>query len=78
MTAETIRQALAKTPFQPFQLLLDDGRVIPIKQRDSVLVSSQRALAVDPVSEAFYIIDLGHITALKVTGEPSDEQLASS
>jgi len=61
VTAEAIRQALEETPFQPFQLRLPDGRVLPVPHPELVSVAPTGRIAIvwrGGASERYSTVDL--------------------
>lgn len=60
----------------PFELHLDNGRVVPVKQHDSLLFNESRTMVLIVEQDSFHHIPLIHVTDLVVLGRPSGEQLA--
>lgn len=67
MTQEPIRKAREQAPFKPFTLFLSDQRRIEIRHPDYLwIVPGGRLVAVAEDNGAVEIIDLVHITTIKV------------
>jgi len=73
--ASDIKKALDQRPFLPFELHLDNGRVVSVKQTDALLFNESRTMTLIVEHDNFHIIPLMHITELVVLGEPTSEQL---
>ncbi|MBI3878659.1 MAG: hypothetical protein HY301_01160 [Verrucomicrobia bacterium] len=56
--------ALEKPKFKPFDLCLDNGRVIRIKHPDCVLFNDPKTVAVIADGEHLHIVDLDHVSNL--------------
>lgn len=74
--ASDIKKALDQRPFVPFQLHMDNGRLVPVKQHDSVLFNESRTTVLVVEQDSFHVIALNHVTELIILGEPTAEQLA--
>jgi hypothetical protein len=74
--ATDIRKALDHRPFVPFQLHLDNGRIVPVQHHDSALFNESRTMVLVVEGDTFHHLPLSHVTDLVVKGEPSPEQLA--
>jgi hypothetical protein len=69
MTAEQIRKARDQSPFKPFALFLSDERRFEIRHPNFLWVMpGGRLVGVADDSGAAEIIDLLHITTLKLSG----------
>ncbi len=75
--ASDIKKILDQRPFVPFQLDLDNGRIVPVKQYDSLLFNESRTMVLIVERDSFHVIPLSHVTELIILGEPSSEQLIS-
>lgn len=71
MTADDVRKLYWAEPFQPFQLVLDDGREILVPRRDSLSISpaNHRIIVADRI-EDFEIIDLPTVKGVRLFGPP--------
>jgi hypothetical protein len=60
MTAEAMRGALEEVPFQPFQLRLPNGRVLPVPHPEMVSLAPTGRIAIvwRADSERFSTVDL--------------------
>jgi hypothetical protein len=69
VTAEQVRQAKGKAPFKPFSIYLSDQRRFEIPQPDFVWVMpGGRTLGIAHPNGAAEIVDLVHVTSLKLNG----------
>ena len=69
MTAEQIRKAREKAPFEPFTIYLSDQRRCQIPHQDFVwLVPGGRTIGIADEAGAVEIVDLVHITSIKLNG----------
>jgi hypothetical protein len=75
--ASDIKRVLEQRPFVPFQLHLDNGRIVPVTHHDSVLFNDSRTMVLVVEGDRFHHLPLTHVTDLVVQGEPTPEQLAS-
>jgi hypothetical protein len=67
MTAEQIRTLVTAHPFQPFAIRLADGRQVPVRHRDFILIApSGRTAIVYQPDDSFNIIDVLLVTDLEV------------
>lgn len=66
--ADDIKKALDQRPFVPFELHLDNGRVVPIKQHDSLLFNQSKTMVLIVEQDSFHHIPLGHVTDLIGSG----------
>ena len=73
--ASDIKYALDQRPFVHFQLHLDNGRIVPVQQHDSLLFNESRTMVLVVEQDRFHHIPLSHVTDLIVLGQPSAEQL---
>jgi hypothetical protein len=62
--AGNLLDALHKAPFRPFDLHLDNGRVIRIKHPDLVFFNESKTTAVIADGEHLHIVDLDHVSNL--------------
>jgi hypothetical protein len=70
MTAEQLRRLYDAQPFKPFIIHLADGREIPVRHREYIMVSPQgRTFAVYQPDDTANIIDLYLVTDLEVRPE---------
>ncbi len=69
MTAEQIKRAQEHTPFRPYRLHLSDQRSFVIEHPEFLwVIPGGRNIAVADTAGAVEIIDLLHITSLKIDG----------
>ncbi len=61
MTANQIKTALRETPFKPFELMLDNGSMVPVTHPDCVLLGRTHCVVLQP-DEIFRFLDLDHIS----------------
>ena len=66
-----IKKALEQRPFIPFQLHLDNGRIVPVNHHDCVLFNESRTMVLVVEMDSFHHLPLSHITDLVVFGEPT-------
>ncbi len=67
MTVERIKELLEVTPFQPFTIHLADGRAVPVRHRELVIMApSGRTLIVVQPDDRMNIIDLILVTDLEL------------
>lgn len=69
MTTEQVRKAREKAPFRPFTVFLSDQRQFQIPHPDFLWVMpGGKTIAIADESGAAEIIDLIHVTSLKLDG----------
>jgi hypothetical protein len=69
MTAEDIRKLYWADPFQPFQLVLRDGREVLVAERGHLSISpTGRRIAVAARIEEFELIDLDAVAGVRTLG----------
>jgi hypothetical protein len=69
MTAEQVRRAREQAPFKPFTIYLSDQRRFEIPHQDFVwIVPGGRTVGIADEHGAVEIVDLVHITSLKLNG----------
>ena len=69
MTAEQIKKARENAPFKPFTIYLSDQRRFEVPHQDFVwIVPGGRIIGIADEHGAVEIVDLVHITSLKVNG----------
>jgi hypothetical protein len=67
MTIEPVRDPYNAAPFKPFIIHLADGRQIPVKHRELMVISpSGRTIVVYQADDTLNIIDLLLVTDLEV------------
>ena len=65
MTAHDIQSFRDAEPFHPFEVVLDDGRIVRVSRKDAVSFSpSKKLLAVDS-GGAFSHYEIAHIAELR-------------
>jgi hypothetical protein len=68
MTAEQLRRAREQAPFKPFTIYLSDQRRFEIPHQDFLWVMPNgRTIGIADENGAAEIIDLVHVTSLKLT-----------
>jgi hypothetical protein len=71
MTAEQVRKAREQAPFKPFTICLSDQRKFQIRHQDFLWVMpGGRTNGIADESGAAEIVDLVHVTSLKLGGKP--------
>jgi hypothetical protein len=66
MTTQQLKSMLAVQPFQPFDIYMADGRAIPVRHPELVLVTpGGRTIGVSVHPDAIEIIDLLLVTSLR-------------
>jgi hypothetical protein len=69
VTAEQVREAKDKAPFKPFTIYLSDQRRFQIPHSDFVWVMpGGRTIGIAHPNGAAEIVDLVHVTSLKLNG----------
>ena len=72
MTAEQVKRARERAPFRPFTIYLSDQRHFDIPHADFVWVMpGGRTIGIADENGAAEIVDLVHVTSVKLTG-PED------
>lgn len=64
MKAITVEVALNKRKFIPFELVLDNARVIRVKHPEYVMFNEAKTVAVVADGEHLHIVDLDHVSNL--------------
>ena len=64
MTTTNIEDALNRVPFVPFDIHLDNGKVIHVRHTDFLLFSESKRTIVVVEGERFHIVDIEHISSL--------------
>ncbi|MCI0536946.1 MAG: hypothetical protein L0Z50_17160 [Verrucomicrobiales bacterium] len=64
MKAVNLEDALNQARFKPFDLCLDNGRIIRVKHPDCVLFNEPKTTAVIADGEHLYIVDMEHVSSL--------------
>ena len=71
MSAEEIRKHIIAAPFRPFWIHIADGRRVPVRARDFVLLSPQgRLVDVYQPDDAHDIFDVHLITSVSFDAVP--------
>jgi hypothetical protein len=73
MTPEAIRTELTKTPFEPFRIVMTDGKTYAIQERDRdfvqvghrTVVIFQRVNDNDPFFDRYEVASLTHVMRLE-------------
>jgi len=63
---QTIRGLLRKQPFEPFAILVANGRRHEIRQPEFVLVTPSRLVVVDPVTDHFSLESMSQVVEFRV------------
>ena len=67
MIAEQVKKAKEEAPFKPFRLFLSDQRSFSVEPPDFLrIIPGGRRIAVADHSGAMEIIDLVHVTSLRI------------
>lgn len=67
MTAANVRKLVDATPFQPFEVHLSDGRVIPVQHREFIAVSPKDiSFVVYQPDGDIDIVSTSQVTSLKL------------
>jgi hypothetical protein len=69
MKAITVEDALNKRKFIPFELILDNARVIRVKHPECVMFNEAKTVAVVADGEHLHIVDLEHVSNLAIPTE---------
>jgi len=64
MKAVTVEDALRKRKFIPFDLVLDNARVVRVKHPECVMFNEAKTVAVVADGEHLHIVDLDHVSDL--------------
>ena len=65
MKPANIEQALRKSPFRPFYLLMDNGRAVRVAHPDCILFSGSKSTCVIAEGrEGLLVLDVDHLSAL--------------
>lgn len=64
MKAITVEDALNKRKFVPFDLVLDNARVIPVKHPECVMFNQAKTVAIVADGEHLHMVDLDHVASL--------------
>jgi len=69
MTAERLKKAREQAPFKPFALFLSDQRKFEVRHPDFLwIVPGGRTIGIADQTGAVELIDLFHVTSLKLNG----------
>lgn len=74
MKAITVEDALKKPRFMPFDLILDNARVIRVKHPECVMFNEPKTVAVVADGEHLHIVDLDHVSSITM---PTKRTVAS-
>lgn len=66
MTGETIRELLHQQPFEPFELHMSNGDVVPVRHPELALVLKTNVIVGDSNSDKFAICALLHIANVRI------------
>ena len=64
MTAVNLLDALRTAPFKPFDLCLDNGKVVRVKHPELVFFNETKTTAVIADGNHLHIVDLDHVSSL--------------
>jgi hypothetical protein len=62
MHADTIRELLHRSPFEPFEVIMSSGEAHAVKHPEFAILSPSRLIVVDPVTDRLAVLSLVHIT----------------
>lgn len=65
MNADTIREVLRRTPFEPFEVRMSSGEVHKVNHPEFAMVTPGRLVIADPETERIAILSLFHITEIR-------------
>ena len=71
MTGETVRELLQQHPFEPFELHMSDGDVVPVRHPEMALVLKTNVIVGDQSSDKFAICSLLHIANVRTVAPGS-------
>ena len=66
MSVTHIEDALRNRPFAPFELHLDNGKLVRVTHPDCVLITPSKRTAVVAEGDHLHIMDMDHISSLTV------------
>jgi len=69
MKAVSLLDALHTAPFKPFDLCLDNGKVVRVKHPELVFFNETKTTAVVADGDHLHIVDLDHVSSLALPGE---------
>ena len=64
MNVQEIEDALGPTPFVPFEVHLDNGKVVLVPHHDSLLFNERKTAVVVASGGRLHIMAVDHITSL--------------
>jgi len=64
--ATTIAKVLRKRKFIPFDLILDNARVIPVKHPECVMFNQAKTVAIVADGEHLHMVDLDHVASIEM------------
>jgi len=64
MTTVNLEDALNKSPFTPFNIHMDSGKIIHVRHPDFLMFSESKQTAVIVEGEHFHIVDVDHISSI--------------
>ena len=71
MTGDTIRELLQQHPFEPFELHMSNGNVVPVRHPEMALVLKTNVIVGDNKSDQFSICALLHIANVQTMASGS-------
>jgi hypothetical protein len=71
MTGETIRELLQRHHFEPFEMHMSNGDVVPVRHPEMALVLKTNVIVGDSSSDKFAICALLHIANVRTTASGS-------
>jgi hypothetical protein len=80
MTGEQLKKVYERTPFQPIELLLADGRVLKVPHRDFLYVppKAERTFVVSDEDGVMETVDLLLVASIRpTTGKPGKGKRAA-
>jgi hypothetical protein len=66
MNADTVREILKRTPFEPFEVHMSSGETHEVRHPEFAMVTPGRLVIADPATERIAILSLFHITEIRM------------
>jgi hypothetical protein len=66
MNIESLRELLARAPFEPFELITTAGERHSVRHPEFVILMPSRIVVADPASDRVSIVSLIHITEARM------------
>ena len=73
MDVAGIREAITRQPFLPFELRLADGRSLPVRHPDFIMISpnNRRVIVFTPPDDAMSIVEPLLVVSIEHAGAPA-------